>query len=104
MTHVQIHAKPLSGSGGSDQEFTVSIDGVDISEAMLARDISITIPESFPISGAEVTFTVHADILDLDLPQAVLMPLLDEGNILHSIDTRLARMEKGSRAAQVSRR
>lgn len=72
MAHVQIHAKPMSSDEARDQEFTLTIDGVDISSSVLADGFEIELPDTFPRDAPIVALRLTADVLDLDLPQSLL--------------------------------
>lgn len=65
MAHVQIHAE-----SGQDAKFSCLIDGTDISASIEAFDIEW--PQNIHEGDPVVVLRVHADVLDLDVPQAVL--------------------------------
>lgn len=75
MAHVQIHAKSASiidGVYGDDQECTVMVDGIDITDSVLADGFAIEWPEDMTRQNPIVCLRLSADILDIDMPRALL--------------------------------
>ena len=71
MTHVKISTSRDAGS--------IVVDGVDISRAVLAEGITVAVSTA-PGAPSMVSLTLVADILELDLPEAVVAPLIQAAN------------------------
>lgn len=75
MAHVQIHAQTSSivdGTYVGDQQFSLKIDGVDISESVLGADFMIEWPEDLSREAPIICMRLSADVLDLDMPRSLL--------------------------------
>lgn len=84
MAHVQIHAKTSSivdGTYVGDQEFSLKVDGVDISESVLGADFMIEWPEDLSRQAPVVCMRLSADVLDLDMPRSLLDAIVTKAGL-----------------------
>lgn len=72
MTHVQ-----FSNSPGDPERFKIVVDGVDLSMAVLRRGFRIETTED-DFAPPSVTMIVGADVLEVDLPEAVIVALREQ--------------------------
>lgn len=75
MAHVKIHAQTSSIVDGvyvGDQEFSLTVDGVEIGPSVLGADFMIEWPEDLSRQAPIVCMRLSADVLDLDMPRSLL--------------------------------
>lgn len=84
MAHVQIRAKTSSivdGTYVGDQEFSLIVDGVDISQSVLGADFAIEWPEDLSREAPVVCMRLSADVLDLDMPRSLLDAIVTKAGL-----------------------
>lgn len=67
MTHVKITSQRGCAS--------IIVDGVDLSRTVLAENFAVSVSTD-PEAPSTVSLTLAPDILDLDLPEAAIAPLI----------------------------
>lgn len=84
MAHVQIRAKTSSivdGTYVGDHAFSLTIDGVDISQSILGADFAIEWPADLSREAPVVCMRLSADVLDLDMPRALLDAIVTKAGL-----------------------
>lgn len=84
MAHVKIHAQTSSIVDGvyvGDQKFSLTIDGVEVSQSVLASDFEIEWPDDLSRHAPVVCMRLSADVLDLDMPRSLLDAIVTKAGL-----------------------
>lgn len=84
MAHVQIHAQTSSivdGTYVGDHAFSLTIDGVEVSQSVLASDFAIEWPDDLSREAPVVCMRLSADVLDLDMPRSLLDAIVTKAGL-----------------------
>lgn len=72
MAHVQISAARRGPALENGKTVMVKVDGVDLTDSLLADGLGIEWPQDVTIEDPIVVLRLAADVLDIDLPQSLL--------------------------------